>query len=119
MVELLTNLPENVVGVVASGEVTSSDYEDVLIPAIKAAIKEHGSIRVLYQLGPSFTGFTMGAIWDDTKVGITHLKAWEKVAVVTDLEWVKNTVHFLKFLIPCPVEVFPNNELSQAIRWTS
>jgi len=117
MLKLLPNLPAKVVGIVASGQVTASDYETVLIPAIESVIKEHRNVRVLYQLGPDFTGFSAGAMWEDLKTGTAYFKAWERIAVVTDLAWVTDVTRFLGFAMPCPVKVFANSELSDATNW--
>ena len=117
MIQLLPNLPGQVLGVVASGQVDASDYENVFIPAIEAKLKAHGHIRILYQLGPAFTGFTAGAMWDDMKAGIAHLKAWERIAVVTDMDWVAGATRFFAFAMPCPVRVFPNKEFAEAVHW--
>jgi SpoIIAA-like len=117
MIKLLPNLPDHIVGIIASGHVTASDYETVLIPAVEATLKKHGSVRILYQLGPDFTGFSPGAMWDDMKLGIGHLKAWEKVAVVTDLDWIAGATRFFGFAMPCPVKVFSNSEFAAAVHW--
>ncbi len=70
MIEIMQGLPENVVAVIANGKITSEDYDNVLIPAIESKIQKHGKIRMLYQLGSNFTGFTYEAMWEDAKVGI-------------------------------------------------
>ena len=61
MLELIPDLPHPVVGVAASGQVTAHDYETVFMPAIASRVAAHEKVRILYQLGPSFTGFTAGA----------------------------------------------------------
>jgi hypothetical protein len=57
-------------------------------------------IRMLYQLGSTFSGFTSGAMWDDAKLGITHRKSWEKIAIVTDVGWIKSAIGVFKFAMP-------------------
>jgi hypothetical protein len=47
MITLLSHLPDNTVGVAASGRVNATDYETVLIPAIEAALKKHEKVRLL------------------------------------------------------------------------
>lgn len=117
MIALLPKLPDHVVGVTASGKINAADYETVLIPAVDAALKKHDRIRLLYQLGPQFTGFTAGAMWDDMKVGIGHLRKWERIAVVTDHDWVANAWRMFAFAIPCPVKIFSDKQLGEAERW--
>ena len=62
MIELLSNLPDNTVGIAAFGEVDVADYEAVLIPAVEAALKKHDKVRLLYELRSDFTGFTPSAM---------------------------------------------------------
>jgi hypothetical protein len=117
MIHLLPNLPSNTVGVTASGQVGAIDYETVLIPAVEAALKQHGKVRFLYQFSDDFTGFTAGAMWDDMKIGLAHLKAWEKLAVVTDFAWVANATSMFRFVMPCPVRVFSTRDRAEAEAW--
>ncbi len=117
MLELMPRLPDRVVGVVASGEVSADDYESVLVPAIEAALAKHSGVRIVYQIGPAFTGFSAGAAWEDMKLGIAHLRTWERVAVVTDVEWVSAAMRLFAFALPCPTRQFPNSELARALQW--
>jgi len=119
MIEFIQNMPENVVAVKASGKVTAKDYDDVLIPSIEDKLGKHKKIRMLYELGRDLSGFTPGAMWDDAKVGIRHITAFEKIAVVSDVEWIAAAVKVFAFLIPCPVRVFGTTELSEAKKWIS
>lgn len=119
MMDLIQNLPDHVLGITASGEVTASDYETVLVPAIEAKLAGQGKLRILYQLGPAFTGFSAGAMWDDLKLGVAHMTAWEKVAVVTDVDWIINATRFFGFVMPCPVKVFSNKEIAVAALWVA
>ena len=117
MIHLLPNLPGNTVGVTASGQVDATDYETVLIPAVEAVLKRHEKVRFLYLLSGDFTGFTPGAMWDDLKFGLAHLKAWERIAVVTDVTWVANATSMFRFVMPCPVKVFSIKDRAEAEAW--
>lgn len=117
MMKPLANLPDNVVGVSASGQIDAKDYETVLIPAIDAALQTHKRIRLLYLLTKDFEGFTTGAMWDDANLGLAHLRAWERIAVVTDVHWVANATRMFAFLLPGLIKVFSNKEQSGAEKW--
>lgn len=117
MIALMPNLPDTVVGIVASGHVDATDYETVLVPAVEAALKRHDAVRLLYVLGDDFAGFSAGAMWDDMKLGLAHYRAWEKVAVVTDVGWVANAMRMFTFAIPCPMKVFSLKDREQAEAW--
>ena len=112
MIEVIKNMPLHILGFIASGQVTASDYETVLIPAVESRLADNEKVRLFYHIGPAFTEFTSGAIWDDAKLGFGHLKAWEKIAVVTDVDWVKSSIGFFKFAMPCPLKVFSNAQYS-------
>jgi len=117
MLKLIPNLPDFVVGVSASGEVDAKDYETVLMPALDLALTRHNRIRFLYQLTPEFSGFTSKAMWDDSKIGLAHWKAWELVALVTDVHWVANAARMFSFAMPGRVKVFANSEMADAEKW--
>ncbi|MEZ4287241.1 MAG: STAS/SEC14 domain-containing protein [Polyangiales bacterium] len=108
MITLIPNLPDNVVGIRGSGEITASDYEAVLIPAVENAFSKHARVRLLYALENDVNGYTAGAAWEDAKVGMKHLTSWSRVAVVTDIEWIERAVKAMAFTIPCEVQVYKN-----------
>ena len=117
MIEIISNQPDNVLAFTAHGQVTAEDYESVLIPAVEAKLIENPKIRLLYNLGSDFSGFETEALWDDAKVGFQHLTAWEKIAVVSDNQWVLGLTKVFGFIMPCPVKVFNGNQLADANEW--
>jgi len=117
MIEILTGIPENVLAVRASGKVTAEDYDHTLVPALEQRLQARDKIRMFYELGPETTGFSAGAMWEDAKVGIRHLRAFEKIAVVSDLKWVNGAVRSFAWLFPCPVRIFPAAERETALGW--
>jgi len=119
MLERMKGLPDNVLGFEAKGEVTGADYESVLIPAVDEMLARRKRIRFLYHLGNEFAGFDAKAVWDDAKVGLRHLNAWERVAVVTDVGWIRTAMKTFGFVIPGQVRVFGNSELAAARQWVS
>ena len=119
MIEIIENLPENVIGFTAKGKVTGEDYENVLVPAVEEKLKKHGKIRLIYHLGDDFESFEAHALWEDAKVGLSHLTSWEKIAVITDKEWIKGATKVFGFLMNCEVKNFNDNQLQEAIEWIS
>ena len=119
MLKQINDLPENILGFEARGEVTGADYESVLIPALENMLARRKNIRFLYYLGSEFTGFDAKAMWEDAKVGLQHLSAWERVAVVTDVGWVRTAVKAFGFFMHGQVRLFANSEISEARRWLS
>jgi len=119
MVEPIPDLPDNVLGFTAKGTVTARDYESVIIPAVEAHFSRHAKARFLYHLGEDFAGFEAAAMWDDTKLGLKHLAGWERLALVSDVEWVRAAIKVFALAIPGHVRVFHNRELAEATRWVA
>jgi hypothetical protein len=121
MLERLHDLPDEVVGIKASGEVTGEDYKNVLIPAVEVALEGGHKVRLLYVLGDDVKGmgFTAGAAWQDAKVGLGHYNRWEKVAVVSDKEWLRHSVDIFGYLIPGEVKAFAPAEVAEARAWVA
>jgi len=117
MLEPVSGLPDNVVGFNARGRVTRRDYETVLIPAVEAAVKRHDKIRLYYELGREFEGIDPGAVLDDFEIGIRRLPHWEKLAVVTDVEWIRMAVGAFAFMIHGKVKIFPASQARAAREW--
>lgn len=119
MIELLEGLPDNVVALSASGQVTGEDYEAVLIPAVEMKFKDHKKIRLLYHIGADFKKFTTTAMWDDAKVGMYHLTGFERIAVVTDVQWIKTMAKAIGLAMPGELRTFGDADLEQAKSWIS
>ena len=119
MIRLIGDLPDNVIGFEAVGEVRAGDYDSVLDPAIDAALQTHDKIRLIYVLGDDFDGYSGGAMWEDTKVGLAHLSRWEKIAIVTDHSLYKDGVKAFGWMIPGQVKVYAVADLAEAKAWAT
>ena len=111
MIERIESLPDNVVGFEAKGAITADDYESTIVPAVEAQLQRQPKIRFLFVLGNEFEGFEAAALWDDAKLGLKHLTDWERIAVVTDVEWIRAALLVLCFTMADHIHVFANAEL--------
>lgn len=117
MIELLPNFPDHVVAIVCRGRITKADYDSVLVPAVEAALEKHEKIRIYYEIAPDFSGFDPGAMFEDFKVGMGHLTRWERIALVTDVEWIKHATQLFSFMMPGETKLFPMSQASEARAW--
>jgi hypothetical protein len=113
MIEIIKEMPDNVVGIVATGRVTNEECNSVLRPAMEASLKRHGKIRLYYEIGSRFPG----AGWDDLDIGIDNPRQLERIAVVTDTGWVRHMVNALRFLIVSEVRVFSRLDAEEGRAW--
>ena len=113
MLELIDGLPGNVVGIAVSGRLTLQDCQDVLVPAMQKSLKRHEKVRLYYELNSRFPG----AAWDELELGLEDLSRCERVAIVTDIGWVRYTVKAVRFLIPSEIRVFSTIEAEEGRAW--
>jgi hypothetical protein len=117
MIKELSDLPPGVVGFEASGTLSAEDYRDVVLPVLQRAYASD-EFRFVIVI-PDFHGMTGGALWQDLKVGVEHLHAWKRIALVTDIDWVRHATALFGFLTPGDVEVFPLARRDEAIAWVA
>ncbi len=116
-VTLMAGLPDDTVGVSVSGVIDAEDYAQTIVPAIDAALARHEKINLIYQVGAEFESFTPGALLSDTRLGTSHLTRFRKVAVVTDIPWMRGATRVFAPLVPAEVRVFADRELEAAKAW--
>ena len=79
----------------------------------------NSKLRLLYLLGDDFSGFSAAAAWEDTKVGLRHFTLFERIAVVTDIDWIANSVRALGFALPAEVKIYGTDAFDEAWLWIS
>lgn len=117
MLERMKDLPSGIDGVRAIGKISKDDYEAFFVPLLDEARRQGRRIRFLYQMGPEFVGFTPGAAWEDAKIGLQNMRLFDGCAIVTNLGWIRELTRLSAFLMPCPVSVFGNGEMNDAVSW--
>jgi hypothetical protein len=116
MIKFLKGLPPDVLAFEATGQVTHADYRDLLVPKAEAMMG-HGPVKVLYVIGPEFTGFDLGAMADDGVLWVRHWHDFIRIAVVTDLPWLKTTVAVFRPFLHGETRVFGLAGLDAAKAW--
>jgi hypothetical protein len=117
MLKLIEGLPDNVLGVSAEGKVTGKDYENILIPALEEKLKANKKINMLYHLGSNFSDFDLNAMLDDAKIGMKHLSAWDKIALVSDHNMINTFAKFFGYMLSCELRIYKNAEIEDAKKW--
>jgi hypothetical protein len=117
MITELSGLPSGVIGFEASGKIAAEDYRDVVLPAVEQAAKA-GDVRFVIVMR-DFDGMSGGAVWQDLKVGIEHLRAWKRIALVTDIGWMSDLTDLFGWMTPGETKTFPLDEKDRAIHWAT
>ena len=117
MIEELGDMPEGVIGFEASGRIRAEDYRDVVLPALEHAAAT-GEVRFVIVMR-DFEGMSGGAVWQDLKVGIEHFRAWKRIALVTDIAWMRDLTSLFGWMTPGEVKTFPLARRDEAIQWAA
>jgi len=117
VIEELSDLPAGVIGFEASGRLRAEDYRDVILPVLERAAAT-GEVRFVIVMR-DFDGMSGGALWQDLKVGIEHLRAWKRIALVTDLEWMRRLTDLFGWMTPGETKTFPLAQLDEAAAWAA
>jgi hypothetical protein len=118
MLETMTGLPPGVLGFEAKGALHADDYRKVLLPAVEAAIQRGEKVRIVLVF-ERFDGLSGGALWQDLKVGVGHLTSWERIALVTDIDWMIRLTALFGWMTPGELKRFPLAERDAAIAWAA
>ena len=117
MIKELDGLPAGVVGFEVADTLRAEDYRDVILPALERAAAG-GEVRFVIVI-PEFHGMSGGALWQDLKVGVEHFRAWKRIALVTDIEWMKQMTSLFGWMTPGEVRTFPLAQRDEAIAWAA
>lgn len=113
----LQGFPENVIAIKAVGEITRADYEDYLIPLVRRLSRDYEKLRLLVQFGEEFRDMSLGAMWEDARLGPTYWRDFERIAIVTDETWLIRALTLFAPLISAEIELFGTGQIEAARDW--
>ena len=117
MIKELSDMPSGVIGFEAGGKLRAEDYRDVVLPALERAAQT-GEVRFLIVI-PDFEGMSGGALWQDLKMGVEHLRAWKRIALVTDIEWMTRLTALFGWMTPGDTKTFSLGQRADAMEWVA
>jgi SpoIIAA-like len=121
VVEKLDGMPEGTLGFRISGRLTRDQYFQLLDP-VRDQLERRDTVSFLIVTDPDFEGLDLGALWEDVKaagsVGLKHRSSWDRLAVVTDKDWMRHAISAFGWLSPGELRVFEPDELERAKAWT-
>jgi len=94
----------------AEGKITEEDYTEHLIPDFHAALltSPNDKVRLLIDIrGVELKNYNIGALWEDTKFGISETSKMERLAIIGEKRWEEVFVSLSKPFFPnCQIEFF-------------
>jgi hypothetical protein len=117
MLRRIDDMPPDTIGFEGSGEVEDDDWEDVAEPVLREALARGGTLRLLYLLGPGVRELEGDAVGAGAKFQARHATSFDRVAVVSDEDWLRPALATLSFLLPGKAKGFRVAELAAAKAW--
>lgn len=117
MLRRIDEMPAGTVGFEAIGDVEDDDWEDVVEPVLRPWIARGDKVRMLYLLGARSREVEGEAMSEDLGFRARHASAFERVAVVTDEDWMRPALSALSFLMPGKAKGFRTADLATAKSW--
>jgi hypothetical protein len=121
VIEQIADMPAGAIGFRVAAELTESDYEESLVPALKAAAAE-GEVRLLlvgtdgFDLGSLKTRFE--AARKDPELDLGHSKDWRRVAIVAETNFfIRRLFPGVAKVIPVEVKLFGREDEAEAKSW--
>ncbi|HVW98021.1 MAG TPA: STAS/SEC14 domain-containing protein [Mucilaginibacter sp.] len=118
MIQLLHQLPDNVVGVELTGEVTKNEYDNIF-PEVEDLLKREDEINYLVVIKTPLSELTLGVWWDDFKLALKHYTKWNRVAIVTDEKGISTAANIVDLGYPGETKTFQLSEFEKAVAWAA
>ena len=117
MLRTISDMPAGTIGFEAIGEVEDDDWEEAVEPVLRREIADGRKVRLLYLLGPEARDVEGDAMSADTGFRMRHATSFDRVAVVSDEDWMRPALRALSFLLPGKAKGFRVRELEAAKAW--
>ncbi|MFT6105070.1 MAG: hypothetical protein ACJA1E_001497 [Paracoccaceae bacterium] len=101
----------------ASGDVTEKDYTNVVVPALERAFVDHDDVRLLVRIENNPGDYSLGAMMADARIGLKHWRGFDRIAVVSEAQWLTMSIRAFSIFMPCPVMLFSLAQEDEARRW--
>ena len=92
-----------------------------MIEPIYAALERGEKLNIYFELADDFDGLDLGALMQDVKaagsVGLKHRSSWQRMALVTDKDWVRHGASAFGWLAPGELRLFELSERDEARTW--
>jgi hypothetical protein len=99
---------------------TRDESKEMMLP-IYGALERGEKLNIYFELGEDFDGLDLGALWEDLKaagsVGLLHRSSWQRMAVVTDKNWIRHGAAVFGPLAPGELRLFDLREADKARAW--
>ena len=117
MLQRIADMPAGTLGFEVVGEVDEDDWEETVEPLLRQEMADGRKLRLLYLIGARTTDLDDDAMGKDVAFRARHASSYERVAVVSDEDWLRPALTGLSFLLPGKAKGFRVADLEAAKTW--
>lgn len=117
MLRRIEDMPAGTIGFEAIGEVEDDDWENAVEPVLEEEIAGGQKLKLLYLLGAQAREVEGDAMGKDIGFRTRHASSFERVAVVSDEDWLRPALATLSFMLPGKAKAFRVTDQQAAKEW--
>lgn len=117
MIEIMKESERNIVGIRATGTLTTADYDQVLVPKLEELSRRFDALRALFYMDPGFKGWDLPTAWANTKLDFRFRGNLDKVAIVGAPAWEEWCVRVASLVMKGELQTFRAEQLEDAWEW--
>jgi hypothetical protein len=119
MFRRIGEMPPGTLGFEAVGEVEDDDWEEAVEPVLRQESAAGRKVRLLYLIGSQATEVEGDAVEAGAEFRARHHDLFERVAIVSDQDWLRPALRVLSVLLPGKARGFAVSDLADAKRWVA
>ncbi|MEN3972886.1 STAS/SEC14 domain-containing protein [Sphingomicrobium sp. XHP0235] len=101
----------------AGGRLETEDYDRFVPQFERIAEREPGTVPMVIELAPDFSGWDLGGIWRDLKFDVRHKDSFGRIAILGDSKWEEWGTKIFDPLFRAEMKFFDPSERRAAEDW--
>ena len=101
----------------AGGRLEDEDYNRFVPQFERIAEREAGTVPMVIELAPDFSGWDLGGLWRDLKFDVRHNDRFGRIAIIGDSKWEEWGTEMSSSLFRAEMKFFQPSQRSHAESW--
>ena len=101
----------------AGGRLEDEDYNRFVPQFERIAEREAGTVPMVIELAPDFSGWDLGGLWRDLKFDVRHKDCFGLIAIIGDSKWEEWGTEMSSSLFRAEMKFFQPSQRSHAESW--
>ena len=101
----------------AGGRLGDEDYDRFVPQFERSAEREAGTVPMVIELAPDFSGWDLGGLWRDLKFDVRHKDCFGRIAIIGDSKWEEWGAKMSSSLFRAEMKFFRPSQRSHAESW--